>query len=58
MGRADDFLDKVQRGWTLSGRLWGRLSVSGLVSAEQEPAPTPELVRVPVDDEGREILAG
>jgi len=26
--------------------------------AQQEPAPTPELVRVPVDDEGREILAG
>ena len=25
---------------------------------QQEPAPTPELVRVPVDDEGREILAG
>ncbi len=26
--------------------------------AEQEPPPTPELVRVPVDDEAREILAG
>ena len=25
---------------------------------QEEPAPTPELVRVPVDDEGREILAG
>lgn len=25
---------------------------------QQEPAPTPEVVRVPVDDEGREILAG
>ena len=26
--------------------------------APQEPAPTPELLWVPVDDEGREILAG
>jgi hypothetical protein len=25
---------------------------------QEEPAPTPELVRVAVDDEGREILAG
>ena len=25
---------------------------------QQEPAPTPEVVRLPVDDEGREILAG
>jgi hypothetical protein len=26
--------------------------------AQQEPVLTPELVRVPVDDEGREIQAG
>jgi hypothetical protein len=25
---------------------------------QEEPAPTPEVVRVPVDGEGREILAG
>ncbi len=25
---------------------------------QEQPAPTPEVVRVPVDDEGREILAG
>ena len=25
---------------------------------QEEPAPTPEVVRVPVDDEGRAILAG
>ena len=25
---------------------------------QEHPAPTPEVVRVPVDDEGREILAG
>ena len=25
---------------------------------QEQPAPTPEVVRVPVDDEGREIPAG
>jgi hypothetical protein len=30
----------------------------GLSPPGQEPAPTPDVVRVPVDDEGREILAG
>ena len=31
----------------------------GLSPPQQErPPPPPELVRVPVDDEGREILAG
>jgi hypothetical protein len=30
----------------------------GLSPPRPEPASTPELARVPVDDEGREILAG
>jgi len=56
LARLADHIPDAGKHRTRLGALLDHLGLSP--PGQEEPAPTPKVVRVPVDEEGREILAG